>query len=482
MEGTRGIPLKVLVVDDEPQTLQSCRIVLRSSGIENVVCCDNSLEVMEILHKNEVGVVLLDLTMPTLSGEELLPMIREEFPNIPVIIITGVQDIDTAVKCMKQGAFDYMVKPIEKSRLISGVMRALEIQELHRENIMLKQRILSDTLEEPEAFAEIITNNSQMKSIFQYVEAIAKTNQPVLLTGETGVGKELLARAIHKLSRRKGEFVPVNVAGLDDTLFSDTLFGHKKGAFTGADCDRQGLVEKASGGTLFLDEIGDLSISSQSKLLRLIQECEYLPLGSDVLRRSDARIIVATNQSLKELMQQGKFRKDLYYRLHTHYVHIPPLRERLDDLPLLVEHFLEEAAAALGKKKPTPPPELFQLLATYHFPGNVRELRSMIFDAVSKHRSGKLSLEVFKDYVFHSEEQLSPGSREKFTSYMGKSGSMDESEKLIKFSSRLPTLKEATRLLIEEAMRRAQGNQTIAARLLGISQQALSKRLKRIKG
>ena len=216
----------------------------------------------------------------------------------------------------------------------------------------------------------------------------------------------MIAKAVHLLSNRKGEFVPVNVAGLDENVFTDTLFGHKKGAFTGADRARIGLVEQASGGTLFLDEIGDLSADLQVKLLRLLQEGEYFPLGSDVTKRSDARVVVATNQELQTLQESGKFRKDLYYRLCAHHVHIPPLRERREDLPLLAEHFLEKSSEALGKKKPTPPKELFILLSSYHFPGNIRELKSMIWDAVSYHKIGKLSLDAFKTHIRKTQPSM----------------------------------------------------------------------------
>ena len=462
--------IPVLIVDDEWQTLQSCRIVLRTSGISPVLLCQDSREVLKLLSEKEVGLLLLDLSMPHLSGQELMPRIREEYPEIPVIIITGADEVETAVECMKQGAFDYMVKPVEKSRLVSGVKKALNLIELERENRLLRKRILSQEIECPDAFSEIITNNESMRSIFQYVEAIATTNRSVLITGETGVGKELMARAIHKLSGVEGGFVAVNVSGLDDNLFADTLFGHAKGAFTGAGNARAGLVEKAAGGVLFLDEIGELISASQVKLLRLIQEREYMPLGSDTLKSSKARILVATNQELMELMKGKRFRKDLYYRLRTHHIHLPPLRERIDDVPLLVDHFLTEAADALGKRKPTPPAELYTLLSTYHFPGNIRELQSMVFDAVSKHKARKLSLESFKSHIFRDGRPME-GRRE--TSFpKGKSP--------VSFSERLPTIKEATRQLVLEAMKRAKGNQSIASRLLGISQQALSSRLKRM--
>ncbi|MBN1900240.1 sigma-54-dependent Fis family transcriptional regulator [Candidatus Sumerlaeota bacterium] len=463
--------LPVLVVDDEAQTLNSCRIVLRSSGISNVICCQDSQRVMDILSQHDVGVILLDLSMPHLSGTDLLPLIREEFPAIPVIIVTGANDVDVAVKCMKMGCFDYMVKPLEKSRLISGVKRALDLRELERENKLLKNRILSKRIERPDVFSEIISHNAKMLSIFQYIEAIARTSQPVLITGETGVGKELMARAIHALSLLKGHFVAVNVSGLDDNLFADTLFGHKKGAYTGAMEAREGLVERASGGTLFLDEIGDLSLASQVKLLRMIQECEYLPLGSDIVKHSSVRIIVATNQDLQDLMNRGRFRKDLYYRLQIHHVHIPPLRERMEDLPLLLERFIEESSKNLGKKKPMQNPDILTLLSRYDFPGNIRELQSIVFDAVSKNASGILSLEVFKERV--KKDRIPEG------------GETEQPEKSpdapMESFGKFPSLKEATHSFILEAMKQSGGNQTMAARLLGISQQALSRRLKYMK-
>jgi DNA-binding NtrC family response regulator len=458
----------ILLVDDEPQALTSFEMVLRSANMNHILRCEDGREVMPLLAREEIEVMLLDLRMPHLSGEEVLAMANGELPGLPVIVVTGANDVDTAVRCMKAGAFDYMVKPVEKSRLIAGVRRAVELQELQRENRLLKAHVLSDRLEHPEAFAEIVTRSDRMRSVFQYVEAIAASPQPVLITGETGVGKELVARAVHTLSNRKGVFLPVNVAGLDDNVFADTLFGHRKGAFTGADQARSGLVEQAAGGTLFLDEIGDLSVASQVKLLRLLQDGEYFPLGSDVAKRSDARVVVATNQELRTLQDPGRFRKDLYYRLRAHHIHIPPLRERLEDLPFLAEHFLEQAAQTLGKKKPVPPQELAVLLRTYHFPGNVRELQAMIMDAVSAHKSGILSLDVFKAQIQEQRGMAEPGARQPVQGEQG----------LLSFSEQLPTLKQAGDLLIGEAMRRAHGNQAIAALSLGITRQALNRRLK----
>ncbi|NIO86619.1 MAG: AAA domain-containing protein, partial [Candidatus Aminicenantes bacterium] len=273
----------------------------------------------------------------------------------------------------------------------------------------------SDRVNHPEAFKEIITNDAKMKSIFQYIEVISSSPEPVLITGETGVGKELIAKVIHELSNRNGDFVAVNVAGVDDNIFSDTLFGHEKGAFTDAVRARAGMIQTASGGTLFLDEIGDLSIASQVKLLRLLQENEYFPLGSDIAKYTDARVILATNSNLKFLSKSGRFRKDLYHRICVHRVHVPPLRERLDDIPLLVEHFLHEAAETLKKKKPIVPGELFSLLETYRFPGNIRELRAMVLEAVSSAKSQMLSLKPFKEAIgYHDGSGMEPLDLERF--------------------------------------------------------------------
>jgi DNA-binding NtrC family response regulator len=456
----------ILLVDDELQALNSFELVLTSAGMNHFIRCGDSREVMPTLSSREIEVILLDLAMPHVSGEELLSSISSSYPQIPVIIITGANDVETAVRCMRYGAVDYIVKPVEKSRLVIGVKRAIEIRELQRENMLLKAHVLSDKLDHPEAFSQIITVSSGMRSIFQYIEAISPSPQPVLITGETGVGKELVARTVHTTSGRGGEFVAVNVAGLDENVFTDTLFGHKKGAFTGADQARGGLVEKASGGTLFLDEIGDLSIGTQVKLLRLLQERSYYPLGSDVAKRSDARIVVATNQDLKALLETERFRKDLYFRLCAHHIHIPPLRERREDLPLLLEHFLEKASGQLGKKKPTAPKELLTLIATYAFPGNIRELEAMIFDAVSNHRSGVLGLDSLKAHIFEKQPAVAVDE-----------GSV-EKKKLLTFSNELPTLKQAEGLLIAEAMLRAKGNQAIAAMMLGITRQALNRRLR----
>jgi len=454
----------ILVVDDEDDILQVFDTALRSGGMNNTILCQDSRKIISILQEQEIEVILLDLMMPHISGEEILSLVVHDFPDIPVIMITGVYEVDTAVQCMKCGAFDYLLKPLEVDRLVINVRRAIEMRELMHENLMLKHHFLTETLEHPEAFEQIITQNKKMRSIFQYCEAIAAGQHPVLITGETGVGKELIARVLHELSGRPGEFVAVNVAGLDDTVFSDSLFGHTKGAFTGADQARKGLVEKANNGTLLLDEIGDLSEASQVKLLRLLEQREYFPVGSDMAKMANVRILITTHKDLDQLQKSGHFRTDLYFRLRNHHIHVPPLRERPNDISLLLDHFLGKAAKEFGKKKPVYHKELITLLQSYHFPGNVRELRALVLDAVSTHKGRMLSSSAFK--AIKSSSVLTRPSKINAAAWASQ-------------LDRLPKLKEATDTLIEEAMRRADNNQKVAALMLGISPQALSQRLKR---
>ena len=461
--------LPVLLVDDEEDFLLSTSVTLSGAGVNNIVQCQDSRNVMSLLSEQGFSVIVLDMNMPYIPGWELLPVIAQDYPDTPVVVITGLDEGEMGAQTIKAGAAEYLVKPVEAPRLVTTIKNVIDMAEMRNENALLKKYLLSDRLDHPEAFSSIVTQSSAMRSIFQYAEAIARTSMPALVTGETGVGKELIARAIHDLGDRQGGFVPLNVAGVDDALFSDTLFGHKRGAFTGADRDRRGLIEQAAAGTMFLDEIGDLGMESQVKLLRLLQEGKYYPIGSDVSRLSDARIIVATNRDIAAMQQRNEFRKDLYYRLQTHYIHIPPLRERKEDIPLLVEHFLTKSAEQLDKKRPTSPKELTTLLGTYYFPGNIRELESMIFDAVSRHQSGILSMESFR-------EKIAPGQTT--APEVQKSPSATADERIL-FPEKLPTLKETEQTLIAEALERADGNQTIAARLLGLSRRALSNRLSR---
>ncbi|MCG8633259.1 MAG: sigma-54 dependent transcriptional regulator [Desulfobacterales bacterium] len=455
----------VLIVDDDPIILRGFKLVLRSGGITRVRTIEDPDDVIPFVSDTGAEVILLDVIMPKRSGYDLLKQISGEFPDIPVIMITGNNEVDMAVKCMKEHAFDYMVKPIEKNRLISGVKRAIEFRRLNMENRLLKDQFNRYRTAPPHAFDQIITASREMKRLFSYMESVASSLHPILITGETGTGKELMAKAVHDLHGEDTPFVSVNVAGIDDNAFSDTLFGHIKGAFTGAEDNRPGLIEQAASGTLFLDEIGDLRPESQIKLLRLVQENEYFALGSDVPKLMNARVIVATNQDLNALQDSGKFRKDLYFRLSPHHIHIPPLRERREDIPLLLDYFLDRAAKERGKPAPAYPRELHALLTNYEFPGNVRELEGMVFDALSVHKSKIMSMQTFKTHIRNTR-----GTAEEKTAKAA----------LFNFSdfSTLPTMAQAQMLLMKEAVRRSGNNKSMAARMLGISRQRLIRHLK----
>jgi len=325
-------------------------------------------------------------------------------------------------------------------------------------------------LKNPEAFSEIITHSKDMFAIFESIESIAGTTQPVLVTGETGNGKEMIAHAIHQCSGVKGKMITVNMAGLDDNMFSDTLFGHVRGAFTGADKKRDGLIGAAADGTLVLDEIGDMTLPSQVKLLRLIQNGEYLPIGSDSVKTTNTRIVATTNADLWGKQRTGLFRKDLNYRLRTHHIHLPPLRERKEDILLLLDHFIHQATGMLNKDVPDVSPDVKRFLQSYYFAGNIRELEAMVFDAVSRNDSAHLSLELFRAYDRDKHEESDETS---VRECLGQSLFSDCLE--------LPTIQQITKMLIAEAIKRTDGKQVAAAKILGISQPALSKRLKNIR-
>jgi DNA-binding NtrC family response regulator len=399
---------------------------------------------------------VLDLCMPHVSGEELLALLRVKRPDAPVIVITGENEVETAVRCMRAGSTDYLVKPVDPARFMHAVASALA---LRRGYLRLDQAGTAEHAAVPGAFVHIVHASEQMSAVCRYIAAIAASGEPVLITGETGVGKEMVAQAVHHVSRAGAPFVAVNAAGLDDAVFADSLFGHRRGAFTGAEARREGLIAKAGDGSLFLDEIGDLSHASQLKLLRLLEERQYYPVGADEAKTSDARVIAATNRPLESLLDPARFRGDLFYRLRTHHIHLPSLRERPADVVPLSEHYLAQAAARLGKPFAAVPAEVAALLAAYDFPGNVRELKAMIFDAVARSGPGRLDADVFRAWTRASGASGRPSARA--------SGPCCP----------LPTLRQAEEELIERALAQAGGNQSQAARILGISRQALNKRL-----
>ncbi|TYT75455.1 sigma-54-dependent transcriptional regulator [Desulfobotulus mexicanus] len=458
--------IHILVVEDEAHSRNTYRILLRQAGFENIHLLDRGDAVLPFLEKNSVACILLDLNLPGTNGETLLPRIHEEYPHIPVLILTGVHFVETAVRCMQKGAFDFMTKPVERERLLVGVRKALEVRDL-ADTTRRFQGGRSEKLKYPELFAPIITRSSAMENLFHYMEAVAPSSLPVLITGETGTGKELIAQVLHRLSGRTGEFVGCNIAGLDEALISDTLFGHERGAFTHAEKKREGLVARAKNGTLFLDEIGEMPSQTQVKLLRFLQEGDYLPVGADKPRRSSARILAATNRH-PETMKEGKgFRKDLFYRLAPHSIHLPPLRERPEDIPLLLEHFSRQAAMDMNLPFPKIEKNLVQVLQKHDFPGNIREFQGLVHDAVGKSRGRPLC----PDH-FNLPETLTVKSK--------KDDDFNHDHAFLPLDP-FPTLADAEASLILEALHREKGNQTRAAELLGISRQTLNRKLRQDK-
>ncbi len=456
--------IPILLVDDDPSLLKGVKWTLELNGFTNVEVLSDGTRVISFLEKRDVALILLDITMPGVRGDILLEEITARFPHIPVIMATATDTVETVVHCMKRSAFDYIVKPFDTSRLLSAVSRALEVAELRREQ-RARRSWETEVRHNPDGpFGKIITADRQMLHIFNYIEKIADSSQPVLITGETGVGKELIAESIHLASSRQGRLIAVNVAALDDVMFADTLFGHVKGAYTDARTAREGQIRKAEGGMLFLDEIGSLSPASQVKLLRLIQEREYFPLGADMPKKTNVRIIAATNSNLERKVEEESFRRDLFFRLNTHTIHMPPLRERFGDLPLLVQHFVEEAVRESGLTPPKVPEQLFTLLRNYTFPGNVRELQSMVHDAVHRQKRGQMSLESFYEII---------------VPHGANSDSQNGIAPQVSFGEMLPSSRQLRVLLVEEALRRSGGCVSLAANLIGISRQSLSQFINR---
>jgi len=459
----------IVIFERDREILRDIRSRLADADLKDIIIIENDQHLISLLDNRMISVLIMDFTTTDSEGLAFVKNIRYRFPQVPLIIYTDVDDIQSAIECMKLGAFDYLRKGIDTGRFISVVKKAIKFSDMQKEIGSLRDSLVSGEVKNPKAFSPIITRSKKMFSIFQYAEAVSKTLEPILITGETGVGKELMARSLHEISEVPGKFIAVNIAGLDDTIFSDTLFGHRKGAYTSADYERQGMITQATDGTLFLDEIGDMSQASQTKLLRLLQEGEYFHLGSDKPLKSNAHIIVATNQDIDTLVLEGKFRTDLYYRLRTHHIHIPSLRERLEDIPLLLNYFLKEASGSLGKKVPRIPSELLTLLSTYHFPGNIRELQAMVTDAVACHHSGTLSMQCFMDAI-----QGNPLSSE----HRVKLNGADSENAILNLMGHFPTMKKMENYLISTALKMSEGNQGIAANMLGISRQALNRRLR----
>jgi two-component system NtrC family response regulator len=367
----------ILIVDDEKNYLLVLEALLTDAGYE-VITRDNASEALEIITSHDLDLVITDMRMPGVDGMEFLVQLRALQPEIPVIMMTAYATVEKAVEAMKQGAFDYITKPFKNEELILTIRKALEMHRLKEEN-----RLLSRELQERFKFGNIVGKSRVMRQVYEIIEKVAQTRASVLITGESGTGKELIARAIHFNSPRSDKpFVSVNCSALPETLLESELFGHERGAFTGAVTRRKGRFELAHNGTLFLDEVGDMSSALQVKLLRVLQEMRFERVGGTATLKVDARLVAASNRDLKREVELGRFREDLYYRLKVVHINIPPLRERRDDIPLLVHHFLKKVAKANGLPVKNVSHEAVKYLYQYDWLGNVRELENVIERAV----------------------------------------------------------------------------------------------------
>jgi DNA-binding NtrC family response regulator len=370
---------RIMIVDDDLAFRLGTLALLEDKGYAADAAASGD-EAKKKLAEHQYDLVLSDLVMPGTSGIDLLTHARGTHPEVPVIMVTGFASIGTAVEAMRLGARDYITKPCDNDELIIKIRRALEEQQKDRE-----LRNLRDVVQEVYAFDNIIGRNGKMREVYKLVEQVAETDVPVLILGETGTGKELVAKAIHyNSSRRDKAFVVINCAALAESLLESELFGHEKGAFTGAHRQRRGKFEEAEGGTVFLDEIGDVPLHIQTKLLRVLQEKEIQRIGGDETIAVDIRVVAATNRDLGAMIGAGRFREDLFYRLNVFPINIPPLRERMDDLPVLTEHFVKKHAALAQSRIERISPALFPAMMSYQWHGNVRELENLITRAMIK--------------------------------------------------------------------------------------------------
>ena len=447
---TRGDRFHVMVVDDEPTQLEFVGGFLRKAGFE-VVLMDSAAQALERFRKEPFDLVLTDQRMPEMSGLELLKQCRAAAPEVNVIIMTAYGSIETAVSAMKEGATDYLTKPLNLEELLLRIERVRHSHRLVRENSELRE-----ALQERHRIEGIIGESGQMQEVLDLVRRVAPSDATVLLRGESGTGKELIAKAIHYASaRRKGPLVKVNCAALPETLLESELFGHEKGSFTGAFAMRKGRFEVADGGTLFLDEIGDLPAHLQAKLLRVLQEKEFERVGSNRAITSDVRIITATHRDLEQLMRDGSFREDLYYRLNVVTIILPPLRDRRQDLPALIDHFLRKFTEKNGKTIQGFSREARDALLRYDYPGNVRELENLVERATVLTRDDVIELGELPLTI----KETRPGT--------------DDQTNLS------AVVEGMERRMIVDALDAADGVQTKAAENLGISERALRYKLRK---
>ncbi len=451
---------KVLIVDDHKDMLSMLSRLLSSELNIEIVTTSSSLRALEIINRDRVDLAIVDVKMPKLDGIGLLKKIKEIDDELIVIILTGFGTVEMAVDALKLGAYDFLTKPVNNDRLVHTVKRALDYKRVLEEKSVLEKKILEETLKK-----ELIGESRSIKDLLEKIAAVANTDETILIRGETGTGKELAARTIHRLSKRaKGPFVAVNCPAIPETILESELFGYRKGAFTSAVTDKKGLFEEADGGTIFLDEIGDIPLSIQTKLLRVLQEKEFKPLGDTKNVKVDVRVIASTNQDLEKKIEKGQFREDLYYRLNVISLRMPSLNERIEDIPLLANHFLKEYAAEFGKALTGFTPDAIDYLIGRKWKGNVRELQNLVKRAVIFSKGEKITRDELESPVY--ENPCSDDVLEKLFNIDYKTA---KSKLIEKF----------TREYIGNLLKKTNGNVTHAARLAGMERQALQQLMRR---
>lgn len=443
----------VLVIDDEESILQSLKFMLGNSGY-TVLTAASATEGLKTIKEleHELSVIVTDLFLPGgFDGFDIINAVKDLETHIPIIMITAFGNVETAVKAMQNGAYTFLTKPVDMKVLLEQMNKAIEVGNLMKENVRLKKENLNISADK----YRIIYQSEAMERLLKNASEIAKTDETVLITGESGTGKELVANYILRESRRVGApFLPFNAAAVTESLMESELFGYKKGAFTGADKNSPGLVGAAEGGTLFIDEIGDMPLSLQTKLLRFLESREYLPVGSSVPLHANVRIIAATNKNLEKEAEKGNFRKDLYYRLSTFILHIPPLRERKEDIPLLVKHFVEKASIEFAKEVVYPDHETIKELVKKEWQGNIRELKSYV---------SRLVL---------TGSGLPSGENEHAAAQSENSGAA-----VLSFRVGEKTLDEIEKEMLDATLKFTNGDKHYAAKLLGRSERTLYRKL-----
>ncbi len=443
---------RILVVDDEPSMRELLQIVLRREGY-SVRLAENGRSALSTLEREPADVLISDIKMPDMSGVEVLREAKRLDPDLVGIMVTAFASTETAVEALRLGAYDYLTKPFDVDELKAKVRNALERRELRQENVLLKRALRSAS-----EFSNIIGRSKVMQAVFDLVETVAPTNSTILVTGESGTGKELVAQAIHFNSlRHERPFVALNCGALPETLLESELFGHVRGAFTGAAGNKKGLIETAERGTVFLDEISEMSPMMQVKLLRVLQERKFRRVGGVEETEADIRIIAATNRDLSRMVGEGTFREDLYYRVNVIPVQLPPLRERREDIPLLAEHFLGKYRTQMGKAISSVSPDALHALEMFDWPGNVRQLENIIERAVALERSSSIQAESLPPEIRGSAPDRSEASGH-------------DEPMLPEAGLDLPRhLESQEREFVAQALRQTAGRHDKAARLLGIS-------------